>query len=252
MNQPRIRATGARGAGAQGGPARSGGVGADATRRSAAGRPREGCDPLLERAVERLRRGVDLDAGFRVIFDRFHAPLLRFFGRKGFSRDDCLDLTQETFVGIYRGVQGFRYEARFETWVFTVARTTYLKRLRRDATAKRAAVEVPLEPGAEEVVGPAGEVAPLERLEQGQRQQAMREAILELPEKMRRCLMLRVYQDLSYRDIAVVMRLKIDTVKAHLFQARKRLQERLGSSPAFAGPAEPARGGPAASPGAGR
>jgi RNA polymerase sigma-70 factor (ECF subfamily) len=246
MSQPRITATGAPGAGAQARPA------AGHTRAVAdAACPGAG-DPALEQAVERLRHGEDPEAGFRVIFDRLHAPLLRFFGRKGFSPEDCLDLTQETFVGIYKGVHGFRHEARFETWVYTVARTTYLKRLRRNATAKRAAVEVSLEAGAEAMAGPETAAAPLERLELDEQQRAMREAILELPERMRRCLMLRVYQDLSYRDIAAVMRLKIDTVKAHLFQARQRLQERLGSSPAFAGGGEQARGGPAPSPGAGR
>ena len=62
-----------------------------------------------------------------------------------------------------------------------------------------------------------------------ERQHAMREAIRELPDQMRRCLTLRVYQDLSYREIATVMKLKIDTVKAHLFQARARLKKNLSS-----------------------
>ena len=50
---------------------------------------------------------------------------------------------------------------------------------------------------------------------------------------MRKCLMLRVYHDLRYREIAGVMRLSAETVKVHLFQARKRLQSELG--PYFAG-----------------
>ena len=44
---------------------------------------------------------------------------------------------------------------------------------------------------------------------------------------MGRCTRLRVYQDLSYREIAVAMRLSIDTVKVHLFQARRKLKETL-------------------------
>lgn len=182
----------------------------------------------VDQAVRALQRGADPDSCFRVVFERYNAPLNRFFARKGFSSDDCQDLTQETFVGIYKGVKGFRREARFETWVYTVARTTYLKRLRRDATAKRAAVEVSLDSTMEHSPQLSGAHLSPAELEAEDRRRVMRKAISELPEKMRRCLILRIYQDLSYREIATVMRLKIDTVKAHLFQARKRLQQRLG------------------------
>ena len=61
-----------------------------------------------------------------------------------------------------------------------------------------------------------------------ERSRLLREAIERLPEQMRKCLMLRVYQDLKYREIAVVVRLSIETVKAHLFAARRRLQQELG------------------------
>ena len=62
-----------------------------------------------------------------------------------------------------------------------------------------------------------------------ERRRAMRKAIRELPAQMRRCLTLRIYHDLSYQEIATVMKLKIDTVKAHLFQARTRLKKNLSS-----------------------
>ena len=45
---------------------------------------------------------------------------------------------------------------------------------------------------------------------------------------MRRCLVLRVYQEMKYREIAALLRLSPETVKVHLFQARKRLREELG------------------------
>ena len=59
----------------------------------------------------------------------------------------------------------------------------------------------------------------------GQRPQAM----ADLPPQMRRGVELRVNQDLKYREIAVLMGVSIDTVKAHLFQARQMLKARLGN-----------------------
>ena len=179
------------------------------------------------RAIRGLQAGRDAEASFRFLFERYHHPLLRFFGRKGFAPEDALDLTQETLLGIYRGVRDFRYEARFETWLYRVATTTYLKRLRSGSTVKRSGVETSYEemtPGQEP---PAPSEDQLENVLDDERRRAMREAIEELPEKMRKALTLRIYHELSYREIATVMKLKINTVKAHLFQAKEKLREKL-------------------------
>ena len=95
--------------------------------------------------MRELTAADDQEAGFRALFESYHRPLMRFFARKGFDPSDSMDLTQETFVGIYRGLKGLRDEERFEPWLYQIATTTYLKKLRSSATAKRAGVEVPHE-----------------------------------------------------------------------------------------------------------
>ncbi len=181
----------------------------------------------IERAIEALQRGVDTESSFRLLFESYYHPLQRFFVRKGFAPEDALDLTQETLIGIYKGVREFRHEARFETWLYRVATTTYLKRLRTGSAAKRSGIETSLDemPAAHEPPAPANDQ--LEGVLDDEQRQAMREAIEELPEKMRQCLTLRIYHELSYREIATVMKLKINTVKAHLFQAKEKLREKL-------------------------
>ncbi len=182
----------------------------------------------IVRAVAALQSGVDTESSFRLLFESFYHPLQRFFARKGFAREDALDLTQETLLGIYKGVREFRREARFETWLFRVATTTYLKRLRTGSAAKRSGIETSLDDvtAAQEPPAPAGDQ--LESVLDDEQRQAMRQAIEELPEKMRKCLTLRIYHELSYREIATVMKLKINTVKAHLFQAKEKLRDKLG------------------------
>jgi RNA polymerase sigma-70 factor (ECF subfamily) len=189
--------------------------------------------PVLD-AVRRFQAGGDREAAFRRIFERYQRPVERFFARRGLPPEECRDLTQETFLGIYRGLEGWRPEARFGTWVFKIAATTYLKRNRRRAAAKRAAPEVAQEEigGADALPSPGTQ---LDRVLDDERRRALRRAMGELPDQMRRCLALRVEQDLKYREIASVMRLSIDTVKAHLFQARQRLKERLGDELAAGG-----------------
>lgn len=176
-------------------------------------------DEALQTAVRSFQAGHRPEAAFRVLFDHFHPPVRRFFARQGLSPEDALDLTQETFLGIYRGLKGFRGDARLSTWVFRIARTTWLKRLRSRSTGKRAGIEVPAE-----TVEPAGQ---LDSMLDDERRRQLDRAVRRLPEQMRRALLLRIAHDLKYRQIAEEMDVSIDTVKAHLFQARQRLKAEL-------------------------
>jgi RNA polymerase sigma-70 factor (ECF subfamily) len=95
--------------------------------------------------LDELRAGASDDAAFRRLVEIYYRPVYHFFARRGLSPDECLDLTQETFLGIYTGVRSFRQEAGFDTWLWKIATNAYLKRRRRGATAKRAGLEIPLE-----------------------------------------------------------------------------------------------------------
>jgi RNA polymerase sigma-70 factor (ECF subfamily) len=186
-----------------------------------------------QRIVEQIQEGVSVEESFRRLCELWDGPLYRFFSRRGFSHADCLELTQETFLGIYRGIGSFRRDARFETWLFTVATNAWRKHLRRGAADKRAGTEVALEGSADgdeparEIADP-GAVDPGEEPLRKERRRLLRQAIEKLPEQMRKCLILRVYHDLKYREIGAVLKLSPETVKAHLAQARRRLQEELG------------------------
>jgi RNA polymerase sigma-70 factor (ECF subfamily) len=185
-------------------------------------------EQVLE-AVRRFQTGDEREreAAFRLLFEHYRGPVTRFFTRRGVPPEEARDLTQEAFLGIYRGLEGWRPEARFGTWVFRIATTTYLKRQRHRGAGKRAGAEV----DESAVAGTAALASPgrqLDRLLDDERRRELYDAMAALPDQMRRCLALRVHQDLKYREIASVMRLSIDTVKAHLFQARQRLGDRLG------------------------
>lgn len=188
----------------------------------------EGPD-LVARAVRRFQAGDDPEAAFRVIYETFFPPLVRFFLRKRVESEDAFDLTQETLIGIYKGLKGYEDRQRFAAWVYRVATTTFLKHLRRAGTAKRAAIEVSrdaMENPEPTAVTPADQ---LDGLVADERRRALRTAVASLPDQMRDCLVLRLYHQLAYREIAVIKKLSVETVKAHLFRARKKLEEELGA-----------------------
>lgn len=95
--------------------------------------------------------------------------------------------------------------------------------------------EVPFEDssGAPEPVpaaqfsSPSTAASPLDSIVRQERLEALREAIGELAPKQRLCMELRVYQERSMQEIATALRISPETVKAHLFQARQRLGDKL-------------------------
>jgi len=189
------------------------------------------------RWVEQWQAGIDPEESFRQIFHQYYRLVFSFFVKKGFSSEESNDLAQETFLRVHKSLATFRRESRFETWLFQVSANVYRNTLRSQSTRKRDAPEVSLDDlidgsggnGGREAGGPAnGEEDPLTRLLTDERAQVLHEALQDLPSQMRRCVILRVAGDLKYREIADLMRVSIETVKAHLFQARQLLKVKLG------------------------
>lgn len=191
----------------------------------------------IEPVVERLREGAGREESFRTFFERFYWPLFRFFEHRGFSREECQDLIQETFFRVYRGIGAFRGQARLEHWVFRIAANTASKAVRHQAAAKRSGREVPSEAGDVGDSPPtaaggsprgADAPAPLRELLGKEMRELLTQTVDGLPAQMRRCVRLRVFQDLDYDEIAAILQIAPATVKVQLFKARKRLKMELG------------------------
>ena len=191
--------------------------------------------PAIERAVADFQRGLDRERSFEVLFRRYRPRIERFLAPRVFSPEERLDLTQAIFLRIYQGLEGFRGEGSLDGWVLQVAFNVYRKWRDRQPGGQHAVPEVALDPAevpepppsSADLLSASAPASPLDRVVHEERLQSLRAAIGELPPKQRRCLELRVYQERSVKEIAVALRISPETVKAHLFQARQRLWEKL-------------------------
>jgi RNA polymerase sigma-70 factor (ECF subfamily) len=190
---------------------------------------------LLARLVAKARAGDPLDDDFRGVFRRFYPPVYCFFRRRGFSEEEGRDLTQETFLRVYRSIGRFRGETDFRRWLLRIAANLWKNELRRRGAGKRDAQEVSVEEVSDRAAGlPAGRAEPahepdaLAELLTDERTRLVRRLFSELPPQMRRCVVLRIDQQLKYREIASLLQLSIETVKSQLHQARQRLRDELG------------------------
>lgn len=168
---------------------------------------------------------------FDLLFDRYYRPISHFFAARGFSTEECRDLTQETFLGAYKGLGHFRHDSSLETWLFTLASNIWRNALRSRSVKKRDGLEVSIHTMVEESL-PASPMAdapddPRDNALADERVRMVREAIDGLPAQMRRCLLLRIDHEMKYTEIASVLQVSIETVKSQLFQAKMRLKEKL-------------------------
>jgi RNA polymerase sigma-70 factor, ECF subfamily len=201
--------------------------------------PRDDRPSAGDRLVELWHRAEtpeEKEDCFRQIYLLFYRLVLRYFVRRGFLDDEAKDLLQDTFLKVHQKLGSFRGEASFESWLFRVAENIYKNRLRTLATQKRAAKEVAWEdvtdgdltdaPTDDFPLRARGE-GPLDQVLTEERVDRLYQAMEKLPRQMKRCVLLRVVGDLKYREIATILAVSVDTVKAHLYQARQQLKGML-------------------------
>lgn len=189
-------------------------------------------DDDIERAVSELQAGIRVEVNSRLIFERFYPWVRRFFARLGYTAQDSEDLAQETLSQVFHRIGSFRNDGSFKSWLFASAANLHRNEHRRRRRVKRDAPEVSLddtdESGAPLRHPLAPGSSPAQTAYQVERTQALARAMKGLPPQMRQVISLRVDRDLKYREIAAVLQISVETVKAHLFQARQRIRTELG------------------------
>jgi len=135
------------------------------------------------------------------------------------DEDLAQDCAQETWVRALRALPGFRFEARFSTWLHRVTVNTALEWQRRSTT--RGHLDPPIPDGAA-VPGPDGDPLLRRRLE---------DALQELPARMRAVIVLHDVEGHTHEEVADILGIAPGTSKSQLFKARARMRERLGLQP---------------------
>jgi RNA polymerase sigma-70 factor (ECF subfamily) len=176
--------------------------------------------PLTDaEVVERVRRGQT--RLFAELVARYQGPVFGMAARFVRSRGEAEDVAQEAFLRAYRGLAGFKGEARFSTWLYRITWNLCADWLRRH---RRSGAEHSIEDAADLADGRMD----LERgLLAEEERRKVNETLDSLDEKYRSVIVLLYYQKLSYEEIASVLEVPLKTVETRLYRARRILRERL-------------------------
>ena len=140
--------------------------------------------------------------------------------------EDARDATQETFLAAFRNLRGFRGEAKVSSWLHRIAVNQCISRQRRAKVRSESALEDEQANATSSFAAPLSH-SPAHVAEGRQETLAVRRAINSLPIELRQVVVMKEFEELTFREIADALDLPLSTVKSRLYTALKQLQMRL-------------------------
>lgn len=192
--------------------------------------------PNLESDEELVRRAKNgsRDA-FGLLMKKYQRRVFRLVARLIPNPSEAEDVVQETFIKVFRSLEGFRGDSLFYTWLYRVA-INVAKNALSDSN-KRALLQAPtgdlqneIEDGSLNTTDPD---TPESLLEGKQAAQIITQVLDQIPLKLKIALILREIDGLSYEEISIVMACPVGTVRSRIFRARELLAHRLAAEPFF-------------------
>jgi RNA polymerase sigma-70 factor (ECF subfamily) len=155
---------------------------------------------------------------YAYLVERYQEPLIHFLRNFLAFDDQVFDCAQDTFIAAYRNLWRYSEKYTFRAWLYAIGRNKAIDILRK----RRQEVGAPFNntladglPGPEEIWLAKEHAQVIEEILQG------------LPEHYRQALYLRYHQDLSYEEIAIVLKVPVSRVKTYLHRGKERLRREL-------------------------
>lgn len=144
--------------------------------------------------------------------------------------EEALDLTQEVFLNCFRKIASFKGDSAVSTWLYRITVNTAKNRWKYQQSRgfrKVHSLDAPLNPEDEERVRQYPDAQPTPRKVASDREahQVLEQNLQMISEEYREALVLRYVEELSYEEIAEILRLSIGTVKSRIHRGRHELRQ---------------------------
>jgi RNA polymerase sigma-70 factor (ECF subfamily) len=168
----------------------------------------------------------DLES-FNQLVTRWERPIYALAYRTLGREEDARDVVQEAFLRAFRGLRGFKGQAKFSSWLYRITLNLCRDWIRRERRAPIVATPAGTDPDsfADEQVAPGASVEEL--VGRRQMSEAVAQAMAELPEDQRAAILLKEYHGLTFQEIADTLQCPLSTVKTRLYQGLSVLRRRL-------------------------
>jgi RNA polymerase sigma-70 factor (ECF subfamily) len=178
--------------------------------------PQAGLEPDVqpESELAALTREARLgsEAAFAAIFERFQSPIVNYVYRLVGDWETANDLAQDTFLKAYTALPRTGEDLQISPWLYRIATNTALDSLRRRKRITWVPFKLDMEP-------PALHSDPAPRQAESD---AIQRALAQVPPDQRTCLVLNMYQGLSYKEISGILGISVNLVAVRIFRGREK------------------------------
>lgn len=175
-----------------------------------------------------LRLKANEDAAYDELVRTYNASIYHVAYRMLGDTAEASDVVQEIFIKVFRNIGGFKGEAALKTWIFRIAFSEILNRLRWWKSRHRSStVSLDDPPNGDGHYVTDSSPTPEEVLQSKERELAIQQALGKLSSEHRSIIVLRDIEGFSYTEIADVLGVSIGTVKSRLARARGDLKKSL-------------------------
>lgn len=176
----------------------------------------------------RVKRGDA--AAFEQLVDKYKQPVLNLVYRTLRDSSEAEDLAQNVFVQVFKSADRYRVEAKFSTWLFTIARNLCLNEIRRRSRHPAESLEAAESPdddfASRQFQDHKNTSAP-DLLLRDELTSKVEEALASLPENQRTAILLYKEKDMSYEEISKVLDCSLSATKSLIHRGRETLKQIL-------------------------
>jgi RNA polymerase sigma-70 factor (ECF subfamily) len=162
--------------------------------------------------------------GFEELVRRYQRPIIGYVYRMLSDYEAALDVTQEVFIKVYNSLEKYSSDYKFSTWLYRIAHNAAIDHMRRNSVNQQS-LETESEDGSYQLQIESPRPTPEQEREHTEWRNEIEAVVNCLPAAYRDLIILRHSRDMSYDEIAEIMRLPLGTVKNRLFRAREMMRE---------------------------
>lgn len=172
--------------------------------------------------IEKSQAG-DIEA-FGELISIYEKKIYNLAYRISGNSEDAFDISQETFIKIFKNIQKFKGESSFSTWIYRIATNMAYDFLKYEAKPKRSLDD---EENPIEILDKS--ISPEQSVEADERLKTVKLALGKISLEFRQVIVLRDIEGYSYEEIAQILNIELGTVKSRISRARNNLKKILNS-----------------------
>ncbi|MDQ7824654.1 MAG: sigma-70 family RNA polymerase sigma factor [Candidatus Eremiobacteraeota bacterium] len=166
---------------------------------------------------------------FEELMKRYEKGIYNLALRITKSPQEAEEILQDTFLSVFKNIDGFREESSFKTWIYKVATNFALMKLRKKKQISRVFIDEPLQLDGEEIPRDIADWSknPEDLYEKQELRRILKDAVDSLPDTYQTVFWLRDIDGLSNQEVATILGLSLPAVKSRILRARLLMREYL-------------------------